>query len=1168
MHPLRQISPARTLRALLASAGLLAVLALSSPAAAYEIHVNAGGGPYAAEDGTPFVTDRVYTTGSYGYIEGFSPQPTWHAIGNTEDAPLYRDTRNGFAPIGNLEYRFDVPNGPYLVTLHLSENFKHSTGDAQFDVFFEGAQVLSNIDVYALVQGTYAIDFTLPATVSDGVLNVLMDADLGVASLSAISVISRAPDAAAPAVPTGVVAAHNYLGVALNWETGPEDDLSGWQVERATNAGGPFTLITPSLVRVSRYMDPVASGGPYYYRIKAVDAFNNTSAPSTPVVNASPLNHNASALPLVHILIDAESLEFLNDLPSTDTYVPCQIAFDNQLYPTATCRYRGNISRSLNKKSWKVKLGAGAMFEGRETFNFNAEYIDKSLMRSALSYELLSRAGCPSPDVRFIHTVVNNAWTGVRTDIENVDSEFLTRVGLASGNANLYKPIGTAPPGNLSILNSVQDYQAAYEKELGDPDDYSDLIELIQGLNLVGEDSTFHFLAARFDLNRFLDFYTSQTILQNTDLTFKNWYLHHDLDTDRWTLIPWDVDLTFGNLSPFSDFFSTTQPIYVASGNRLFNKVPSLPILRQLHFDRIRQLFATSLSPGAFVPLMDSTFALIETDTERDWWKWGWEENDWFHDSPAEIEGFLTGRTSYLNGQIAALETESALAINELQAANQTTVTDEWGDFDDWVEIVNRGSAPVSLDGLYLTDDLTVPGKFAFPDTTLPPGGHALVWCDLEPSEGPWHANFKLEQSDEEVGLFAGPLVTSDPIDVRVYDDQLTDASFGRLPDGGPLWKVMATPTPGDPNVGGGNLRPQITNVRHFPPAPPANSPVTVTADLWDDGTLTQTQLRYDVGSGFVNVNLLDDGLHGDGGADDGKYGGVIPGQPSLTLVRYYVRAVDNLAAISLDPPGAPDVTHSFTTGYVPPPLKLNELMAQNSTTIADPADDDFEDWLEIWNAGQQELTLSGMHLTDLLTNPTKWVFPQGVSLPAGEFLIVWCDEEGGQGPLHANFKLSVAGEEVGLFDTVPLGVGLIDTVHFGQQTNDVSYGRFPDGGAWRVLAVATPGETNGTIGVGEDGGLGAAPRVVALRGPFPNPMAPGAALEIDLPASATVELKVYDVTGREVRRLLQSPMAAGRHRATWDGKDTRGARVASGVYWFRLKAAGEVREARALLLR
>lgn len=74
--------------------------------------------------------------------------------------------------------------------------------------------------------------------------------------------------------------------------------------------------------------------------------------------------------------------------------------------------------------------------------------------------------------------------------------------------------------------------------------------------------------------------------------------------------------------------------------------------------------------------------------------------------------------------------------------------------------------------------------------------------------------------------------------------------------------------------------------------------------------------------------------------------------------------------------------------------------------------------------------------------------------------------------------------------------------------------------------------------------------------------------MELDLPNAGPVELKVYDVTGREVRRVLAADLGAGRHRATWDGRDARGVRVASGVYWFRLEARGEVRETRALLLR
>ncbi len=993
------------------------------PASAYEIHVNCGSGSYTAQDGTPFVADRVYAPTTFGYIEGWEPpQPTWHTIGGTADVALYQSTRNSFLPNGVLEYRFDVPNGPYLVTLHCSDNFKHSTGENQFDVLVEGLMALSNIDLYAQVQGTYAIDFTLATTVSDGVLNVIMDPDLGFTSLAAISVVSRAPDAVAPAMPTGVLADENYLGVALDWPAGPEDDLLGYQVERATSPGGPYTLVTPTALRVSRYMNPAAVGGPYYYRVQALDAFGNVSSPSA-VVNGSSLAHSASTLPVVQIVIDAANLETLNDNPSSDTYVPCQIALGPQLFPTAEGRYRGNISRSLLKKSWKVKLGNGASYLGRETFNFNGEYIDKSLMRSALSYEVLARNGCPAPEMSFVHMVVNNAWMGVRTDAENINRAFLERVGLASENATLYKPAGLPelPPSHLVVLPDTSHYRAAYEKELGDTGDYSDLIQFIEGLNFTSPDSAFIFLARKMDLNRLLDYYSSEVVLQNTDITFKSWLLHHDLTKDRWTLIPWDTDLTFGNTLPFGSTSSAVESIFLGAGNRLFSKIQTVPILRQLHFDRIRQIFVTTLAPQNLNPMVDSTYAVVQTDAERDWWKWGWESNTWLHGQTTEIKAFAPARSNYLLTQIANLETPPNLIINELMAANQTAVTDEWGEFDDWVELSNRGSVPVSLNGLYLTDDLLLPGKFALPDTTLPPNGRALIWCDNQIAQGPWHANFKLEQNGEKVGLYPGALPTSQPLDVRVFDAQYTDASFGRLPDGSPFWAVLADPTPGAANAAGGNIRPQITNVSHFPFAPPAQSPVRVNADLWDDGTLVATELRYDAGSGFVTTNLLDDGLHGDGAGGDGTYGAFIPGQPASTVVSYYVRAADDLGAVTLDPPGAPAVTHSFTTGYVAPPLYLNEFMASNATTIPDEMGE-FDDWLEIWNGGPSAIDLTGMHLTDNLSNPTKWVFPP-VSLDPDEYLIVWCDEDGQQGPLHANFQISAAGEELGLFDSVTLGV-------------------------------------------------------------------------------------------------------------------------------------------------
>jgi flagellar hook assembly protein FlgD len=99
-------------------------------------------------------------------------------------------------------------------------------------------------------------------------------------------------------------------------------------------------------------------------------------------------------------------------------------------------------------------------------------------------------------------------------------------------------------------------------------------------------------------------------------------------------------------------------------------------------------------------------------------------------------------------------------------------------------------------------------------------------------------------------------------------------------------------------------------------------------------------------------------------------------------------------------------------------------------------------------------------------------------------------------------------------------------------------------------------------------GDYGAVPRVLSLRGPYPNPFNPSAAFELDLPAGGQVRLAVYDVGGRRVRSLEDGLAPAGRHRITWDGRDDRGRPVASGVYWLRLEAGGERRVLRGVLVR
>ena len=97
------------------------------------------------------------------------------------------------------------------------------------------------------------------------------------------------------------------------------------------------------------------------------------------------------------------------------------------------------------------------------------------------------------------------------------------------------------------------------------------------------------------------------------------------------------------------------------------------------------------------------------------------------------------------------------------------------------------------------------------------------------------------------------------------------------------------------------------------------------------------------------------------------------------------------------------------------PSLFVNEIMAVNDSTIADEAGE-YDDWFEIYNAGEESVRLKGFYMTDKKDNLTKWQFPASdIEIVPGEHMIIWCDEDQEQGTSHTNFKLSGSGEFVAL---------------------------------------------------------------------------------------------------------------------------------------------------------
>jgi hypothetical protein len=87
--------------------------------------------------------------------------------------------------------------------------------------------------------------------------------------------------------------------------------------------------------------------------------------------------------------------------------------------------------------------------------------------------------------------------------------------------------------------------------------------------------------------------------------------------------------------------------------------------------------------------------------------------------------------------------------------------------------------------------------------------------------------------------------------------------------------------------------------------------------------------------------------------------------------------------------------------------------------------------------------------------------------------------------------------------------------------------------------------------------GLPDTPQVTALHGNVPNPLNPTTTIRFDLARDGHVELRIYNVSGRLVRTLVNGPMERERHQLVWDGMDNSGVPVSSGIYFYRLETAG-----------
>lgn len=141
--------------------------------------------------------------------------------------------------------------------------------------------------------------------------------------------------------------------------------------------------------------------------------------------------------------------------------------------------------------------------------------------------------------------------------------------------------------------------------------------------------------------------------------------------------------------------------------------------------------------------------------------------------------------------------------------------------------------------------------------------------------------------------------------------------------------------------------------------------------------------------------------------------------------------------------------------------LCINEFMPSNDNALLDESSGLYVDWIELHNPGEEDLSLDGWSLTDDRDEPTKSTLSGGLTLGAGEFLVLFADDAADLGATHLDFKLAQDGGTLGVY--APDGRGSLIT--YGYIETDISAARVTDccsgSDCWEYVYKGTPGLTN-----------------------------------------------------------------------------------------------------------
>lgn len=891
-----------------------------------------------------------------------------------------------------------------------------------------------------------------------------------------------------------------------------------------------------------------------------------------------------------------------------EQYIPAQAVVNGIVLDSIGVRLKGNSSYSHpnNKKSIRLSFDeyrGTNRWDGLKGIHLNNCWGDPTFMREKLHSDFCREAGIPVPRVNYARVYFNDTLWGLYTVIEHVDKVFLNS-RYANDGGDLFKAVdafGTGTVSDFRWYGTAENlYYSRYEMKTEESTTaWVKLVKLLDTLN--NNPNTATALPRVVNLTRLYRAVAADVLFGNLDAyvnSGRNFYFYIHPTTGLMEWIPWDLGLSFGSYTGGIQNMEQLNVTYVSSAtNRpLIGKYLNTPSMRGDYLRELCLLFNSYFSSTRLFPHIDSIANIIRphvTADPRKMYTLTQFETNIVSDINASggggtrkpgLKSFINLRSTSVQSQLAGLGVSCALTvnagdvvINEFMAQNDS-IPDPAGEFDDWIEFYNNTANPLNLGGMYLSDDPTLPTKWQFPaNTIIDANGYLIVWADNDSGQAGLHANFALSANGEQI-IFSNTNVSI--LDSVTFGAQVTNRSMARIPNGtGPF--LPARPTIAANNNSGLIVNPVLTTII-LPHVMQGNTGTNVNRVPFAfrariTGLLPNATYRYfnqavtsaDAGTANGAGNCILVPASGDFTRTTG---------PSLSVDGAYGTFTSDAVGLHegwfvTEPTGNARFTPG---GHLFMRIALND--GGTGTTVAARLTTLDSVRVVKLDAAASDSTGTGLRATSSAA-AKDFVFAfdniSGTGRPvSGTFV----EHDGTANTLANNYAAFYAGNVDGLNgmfgmvvpNALPDGIRRFErrsrTTGALLATATDADGVWPSG----ANTVNPSGGTSEIVLTGTDVSLvtsvrqtSSLPAAFSLSQNYPNPFNPATTIGYQLSAVSHVTLKVYDLLGREVATLVNDEHPAGSYIVTFDA-----AGLASGVYIYKMHAGEFVQTRRMVLLK